>query len=89
MMTQSVGVPLHREMARADFAQPQRVAERQRMGDARLVALRRDDRHVVRKLARDRFEQLQALRVDAVVVGEQDSHGTPFSHGPRVEASAF
>ncbi len=35
------------------------------------------------------FEELQSRRVDAVVIGEQDSHGVRSSHGPRVEASAF
>ena len=76
-------------MAGADFPQAQRVAERKRMGDARLVVFGRDDGHVVRQFARDQFEELEPGRVDAVVVGEQDSHGDAFSHGRRVEASAF
>ena len=66
------------EMARPDFPQPQRVAEGERMGDARLVVLGRDDGHVVRKLARDQFEELEPRCVDAVVIGEQDSHGAGF-----------
>ncbi len=65
-------------MARADLAQSQRVAERQRMRHPRLVALRRDHGDVVGEFAGDRFEDCQALRVDAVVIGEQDSHGCLF-----------
>jgi len=41
------------EMARPDFPQAERVAEGERMGDARLVVLGRDHGHVVRQLARD------------------------------------
>src|ERR1700733_3023306 len=72
---------LQREMAWADFSQAKRVAKRQRMGDARLVVFRRDDRHVVRQLARDQFEELESSCMDAVVIGEKDSHRRTFRTG--------
>ena len=44
------------------------------MGDARLVAFRRDDVNLAAELARDSLQNLQAMGVNAVVVGDQDSH---------------
>ena len=44
------------------------------MAGARLFLGRGDDPDVVGKLARDGFQNLQARRVDAVVVGEQNAH---------------
>jgi hypothetical protein len=71
MMTQSVGVPFTAKW-RGDLAQPQRIVERQRMRDAALVGLGRDDPDVVGELAGDRLERLQARRVDAVVIGDRE-----------------
>src|ERR1700730_15402912 len=51
------------------------------MGDARLVVFGRDHRHVVRQLARDQLEELEPRRMDAVVIGEKDSHGRSFRTG--------
>ena len=82
-MTQSVGVPLTANSALADLAQPERIAERERMGDAGLVVFGRDDGDVVGEFARDRFQKLQPRRVDAVIVGEQDLHDWPFARGLR------
>ena len=64
----------HRETPLGDLAQPQRVVERQRMGDARLVVFRRDHPDVVGKLARDLLAHVEPFGVDAVVVGDQDAH---------------
>ena len=75
----------HREMARADLAQAQGIVERERMRDARLVALGRDDEDVVGKLGGDGLEHFEARRMDAVVVGEQDAHGA----GRRIGSSGY
>ena len=68
---------LHRVMARADLAQPQRIAERQRMGDPRLVGLGGDDEQVVGELAGDRSSTPGPAH-EAVVIGDQDLHRQPF-----------
>ena len=44
------------------------------MRHAGLVVLRRDHPDVVGDLARDLLADFQALRVDAVVVGDEDAH---------------
>ena len=64
----------HREMARADFAQPQRIVQRQRMRDAGLIELRRHDPDVVGQRAGDLLDDLQAGGMDAVVIGAENSH---------------
>ena len=64
----------HREMARADFAQPQRIVQRQRMRDAGLIEFRRHHPDVVGQRARDLLDDLQAGGVDAVVIGAENSH---------------
>ena len=74
MMTQSVGVPFTAIAPLADLAQAQRIVERERMRHAGLVGLRRDDPDVVGQLARDLLADLEARRVDAVVVGDEDAH---------------
>ena len=74
-MTQSVGVALHGKMTLGYFAQAQRIVERERMRDAALIRLGRDDDDVVRQLPRDRLQRLQAGSVDAVVIGAEDAHG--------------
>src|SRR6187399_2983554 len=61
-------------MARADFAQAQGIVQRQRMRDAGLVLLRRDDPNVVGQPASDLLDDLEARRMDAVVVGAENSH---------------
>ena len=74
MMTQSVGVPFDREMPLADFAQAQRIVQRQRMRHAGLIGFRRHDPDVVGQRARDFFASLEARRVDAVVIGDENTH---------------
>jgi hypothetical protein len=64
----------HRETALPDLAQAQRIVERQRMGDARLVVFRRDHPDVVGQSARDLLAHVEPFRVDAVVVGDKDAH---------------
>ena len=44
-----------------------------RVGDAALVVLRRDDPNFVGELARDPLEDFESRRVDAVVVGDQNA----------------
>ena len=44
------------------------------MGDARLVAFRRDDENLVAELARDSLQNFQPMGVNAVVVGDENSH---------------
>ena len=61
-------------MARTDFAQPQRIVQRQRMRDAGLIELRRHDPDVVGQCARDLLDDLQAGGMDAVVIGAENSH---------------
>jgi hypothetical protein len=65
---------LDREAALADLAQPQRVVERERMGDAGLVELGGKHPDVVGESARDLNADVEALGVDAVIVGDQDAH---------------
>src|SRR3954462_11050248 len=47
------------------------------MARARLFLRRGDDPDVLAKLARNRFEQLEAPRIHAVVIGEEDPHVGP------------
>jgi hypothetical protein len=56
-------------MARTYFTQAKRVIERQRMRDAGLIELRRDDPDVIGQLPRDLLNNLQARCVDAIVIG--------------------
>jgi hypothetical protein len=44
------------------------------MGDAGLVAFRRDDENFAAEPPRDPLENFQAMGVNAVVVGDQNSH---------------
>ncbi len=62
---------LHREAPFRNFAQPQRIVERERMGDARLIIFRRDDEDIIGKQFRDPFEHREARRMNAVVIGDQ------------------
>jgi len=57
------------KVTRADFAQPQRVVQRQRVRHAGLVEFGRNHPDVVGQLLRDLLYNLEARRVDAVVVG--------------------
>ena len=66
----------HRVAAVADLAQPQRIVERQRMRDARLIVLRRDDPDIVGQRARDLGADIEAFGVNAVVVGDQNAHAS-------------
>ncbi len=74
MMTQSVGVPLMAKRRSSDRAQAQRIVERERMRDARLVELGRHHPDVVGQRARDLGADVETGRVDAVVIGDQDAH---------------
>jgi hypothetical protein len=44
-----------------------------RVRDAALVVLRRDDPNLISELGRDPFQNCQARRPDTVVVGDQNS----------------
>jgi len=44
------------------------------MACAGLLLGRCNDPDVVRKALRDRFQKIEAARIDAVIVGEQDAH---------------
>ncbi len=68
---------LDREMPLAHFAQSQRIVERQRMRHARLIGLRRHDPDVVRQSARDCLAGIEARRMDAVVIGDEDTQSRP------------
>jgi len=63
-----------REAALADFPQPQRIVERERMGDAGLVEFGGKHPHIVGQRARDLDADVEALGVNAVVVGDQNAH---------------
>ena len=80
----------HREAALLDLAQPQRIVERQRMGDAGLIEFRRDDPDIVGQLARDLFADIEPFGVNAVVVGDEDAHAyfSIFFMPPMYGASA-
>jgi hypothetical protein len=62
------------EAARIDAAHADRVRQGQGPAGPRLLVLRRADPDVVRQGAGDALQALQALGVDAVVVGEEDAH---------------
>ena len=74
MMTQSVGVPL--------IAKWRSLISRSRSGSLSesecetpdWSAFRRHDPDVVGKLARDFLASLEARRVDAVVIGDENAH---------------
>ena len=74
MITQSVGVPLTAKCLSADFAQAQRIVQRQRMRHAGLVAFRRHDPDIVGQCARDFLAGVEPRRMDAVVIGDEDTH---------------
>ena len=78
MITQSVGVPRTAKRRSRDLAQPQRIVERERMGDARLVVFRRDHPDVVGQFARDLLAHVEPVRMNAVVIGDQDAQGILF-----------
>ncbi len=65
----------HRIFAGSELAYAERVRERERMRGTALLFLGRDDPDVARKLAGDLFERLQAGRMNAVIVRDQDTHG--------------
>jgi hypothetical protein len=64
----------NRESALGHLAQTQRVVERKRMRNARLVIFRRDHPNVVGKHARDLLAHVEPFRMDTVVVGDKDAH---------------
>ena len=61
-------------MALADFAQPQRIVERERMRDAGLIEFGGDHPDIIRQRAANLGADIEAVRVDAVVVGHEDAH---------------
>ena len=65
----------HGERALVDGPHAQRLVQRQRVAGAGLIGLGRDDPHVVGELRCDLTQRVQAGRIDAVVVGEEDAHG--------------
>ena len=70
----------------SDLAQPQRIIERERVRHARLVQLRRHDPDVVGKRARNLLDDLQARRVDAVVIGAENPHPAKTLFQPNPDA---
>ena len=76
MITQSLGVPRSANFRSFDLPEAERVVERQRMRKAALVVLRRHHPDVVRQDARDALEHLEPGGVDAVVIGDENAHGT-------------
>ena len=74
-MTLSVGVPRTAKARSSTCAHAQRLVQGQRVAGARLVGLGRHHPHVVAELAGDLAQRVQAGRIDAVVVGEEDAHG--------------
>ena len=66
------------EMAVVDLAQAQRRGERQRMRGAGLLGVGGDHPDIVGQRPGDGFGDGQSLRMDAVVVGEQDTQCTHF-----------
>ncbi len=67
----------HLMMVPVDAAQPDRMGEGERAALARLLLGRGDDGDVVGETPRDPLEQVDARRVDAVIVGDEDTHQTP------------
>jgi hypothetical protein len=76
IITASVGVPV------TQLAQAHRAGEGERVAGARLLLGRSDDPDIVGKGARDRLQHLEAGRVDAVVVGEEDPHRPGYAARP-------
>ena len=74
MMTQSVGVPLISEMPLADFAHTQWIIQRQRMRHSGLVNFWRHDPQVIGKRSRDFLAGSKSRRVNAVVIGDENTH---------------
>jgi hypothetical protein len=77
----------HGKVPRADFAQAQRIVQRQRMRNAGLVELRRHDPDVIRQRARNLLDHFQAGRMDAVVIGAENSHPLNYLFGRFLEVS--
>jgi hypothetical protein len=84
---------LDRKAALADLAQPQRIVERERVRDAGLVELRRDHPDVVGQRTADLDADVEPLRMDAVIVGDEDTHGfgrrSPHDGGRTVLRARF
>jgi len=64
----------HRIAPLARLPQPDRIGDRQRVSDAGLVGLRRDDPHLVGEFSRDPLQDREAFGVDAVIVGQENAH---------------
>src|SRR5215217_241477 len=67
----------HREMARTDLTQSQRIVQRQRMRDAGLIKLGRHDPDIIRQRTGDLLHDLEAGSMDAVIIGAENSHPFP------------
>ena len=59
------------------------------MGDAGLVGLRRDDPHIVGQRAGDPLGDVEARRMDAVIVGDEDFHAGDGEESPLRSPSAI
>ena len=79
----AVGGVAVRAVAEVDLLHPQRAARRDRARHRRAVAVGRDDGELDVGHRQQRAAQLlQALRLDAVVVGQQHLHAAPMLDGP-------
>ena len=59
-----------------DLAHPERLGKRERVREAGLVGFGRHHPNVVGKSAGDAFEHREAFGMDAVVIGQENAHGT-------------
>ena len=64
---------VHRELALAHLAHPQRPMQRQRMAGSRLLRLRRHDPDIVGQGAGDLLQHFQPWRMDSIIIRQQDS----------------
>ena len=69
--------------APGNAAEAQRTVQRERMGGCALLGLGRHHPHVLGEAARHALQHLDAGRVDAVVVANEDAHQPMVSMPPR------
>ena len=79
MITQSVGVPFTAYCCGPDFAQAQRIVERQRMRDAGLSVSGATTQTSSDKARAISSQTFKPRRMNAVVVGDKDAHYLVFS----------
>src|SRR5438132_161655 len=68
---------------RAPLGHTDRVVQADRMGDPALIVLGGDDPNLAGELARNLFEHDEARRLDAVVIGEEDTIEHPTAPARR------